>query len=126
MDKHQEFNYVFLDAFDETITDLLGSEVLTILSATLLKDHDISRDELPYRLDTVLTVLTNALGVRNAKTILRAVMRKLYAKFRVEFAFDEHTDYPMSTYLDALKARLGQYIGFLNPQPLLETLAKLR
>ena len=126
MDKYREFNHVFLEAFDETITDLLGSQVLTVLSSTLLKDHDISRDELPYRLDTVSTVLTNALGVRNAKTILRAVMRKLYGKFHVEFAFDEHTDYPMSTYLDALKARLGQYIGFLNPQPLLETLAKLR
>jgi hypothetical protein len=101
----RDFNYILVAAFDEMITDVLGSEVLTALNATLLKDYDVSRDELPYRFDTAVVVLTDVLGVRNARTIFRGVIRKLYRKVGLDF--DENTDYQWSTHLETAKQKLA-------------------
>ena len=105
MEGHREFNYVFLEAFEETLTALLGSDVLTALNATLLKDYDVSRDELPYRFDTLIVVLTQVLGVRNANTIGRSIIRKLFSKLNIEF--DDLSDYAFNQYLEKAKQTLA-------------------
>jgi phage baseplate assembly protein W len=50
--RHQEFNSVLLEAIDESIGELLGQRVLESLYSALEKHNDVTRDELPYRLDT--------------------------------------------------------------------------
>jgi len=104
--KPQDFNFVVLEAFDETITELLGASVLTALSAGLLKDYDVSREELPNQFDTVRIVLTDVLGVGNSRTILRRVMRRLYRKLGLPFSFTKDADYPPNFYLQQAKQQL--------------------
>ena len=81
----EEFYSVFMDATDETITELLGPAVLNALYARLADTYDITRDELPYRLDTAYSVLETVFGVKGARTISRSIVRRFYGKLNVEF-----------------------------------------
>jgi len=98
------FNDALVESIDETITDLLSRGVVDALYAHLKTFHSISRDELPYRLDTLLTALEKIFGVRGAQTITKAIARKFYLKLGLEF-----TDSPSRTlleYVDEAKMKL--------------------
>jgi len=71
--KHVEFNTVLLEAFDQAICEMLGATVLQALYDRLAKRDDVSRDELPYRLETAFEQLEQVFGVKGAKTIGRAI-----------------------------------------------------
>ena len=96
---------VLLEAFDESLAGALGSTVLNALYATLLKDYDIARDQLPYRLDTVFMVIREIFGLQGAATLGRAVMRRLYRKLNLEF--DEDAHYPLDVHIYVAKRKLA-------------------
>jgi len=93
-----------VESIDETITDLLGRAVVDALYAHLQTFHSISRDEIPYRLDTLFAILEKILGVRSSQTIAKAIARKVYLKLGLEF-----TGNPSRTlleYVDEAKMKL--------------------
>jgi cobalamin biosynthesis Mg chelatase CobN len=99
------------ESIDEIITALLSREVLDALYAHLQATYSISRDEVPYRLDTLLSTLEKALGPQGSKTIGKAIARKLHAKLRLTF-FDS----PRGTlieYVEEAKIKLGKGEGQL-------------
>ena len=49
--------------------EVLGATVLDGLYAALKSKYDITRDELPYRTETMYQILEGAFGVFGAKTI---------------------------------------------------------
>jgi len=73
-----------VESIDETITDLLGRVVVDALYAHLQTFHSISRDEVPYRLDTLFAILERILGA-SSQTITKAIARKFYLKLGLEF-----------------------------------------
>jgi hypothetical protein len=81
----REFNDVLVESIDETITDLLSRTVIDALYAHLQTIYSISRDEVPYRLDTLFTTLEKIFGVRSSQTITKAIARKFYLKLGLEF-----------------------------------------
>jgi hypothetical protein len=100
----REFNDALVESIDETITDLLSRGVVDALYAHLQTNHSISRDEVPYRLDTLFTTLEKIFGVRGSQTITRVIARKFYLKLGLEF-----TDYRTRTlleYFDEAKVKL--------------------
>jgi hypothetical protein len=102
----KEFHSTFMEATDETISELLGTSVLNALYATLAKNHDITREELPYRLDTAYSVLETVFGVKGARTIGRSIIRRFYTKLNVEFKEDH--DHPLEVYLKIAQRELAQ------------------
>jgi hypothetical protein len=100
----REFNDVLVESIDETITALLGREVVDALYAHLQTFHFIARDEVPYRLDTLFAILEKIFGVRSSQTITRAIARKFYLKLGLEFTGNpSHT---LLEYVDEAKMKL--------------------
>jgi len=79
----REFNDALVESIDETITELLSPTVLDALYAHLRTNHSVSRDELPYRLDT-LVILEKIFGA-SSHTTTKAMARKFYLKLGLEF-----------------------------------------
>ena len=99
----REFNDVLVASIDETITDLLSRTVVDALYAHLQTNHSISRDEVPYRLDTLFTTLEKIFGA-GSQTITRVIARKFCLKLGLEF-----TGNPSRTlleYVDEAKVKL--------------------
>jgi len=93
-----------VESIDETITDLLGRAVVDALYVRLQTNHSISRDEVPYRLDTLFAILEKILGVRSSQTIAKAIARKVYLKLGLEFTGNpSHT---LLEYVDQAKMKL--------------------
>jgi hypothetical protein len=100
----RDFNEVLVESIDETITALLSRTVVDALYAHLQTNHSVSKDEMPYQLDTLFTTLSEIFGVRSSQTITNAISKKFYLKLGLEF-----TDHPSRTlleYVDEAKSRL--------------------
>jgi len=80
-----ELNDALVESIDETITVLFSRAVVDALYAHLQTFHSISRDEVPYRLDTLFTTLQKTFGVRSSQTITKAIARKFCLKLGLEF-----------------------------------------
>ena len=100
----REFNEALVESIDETITDLLSRAVVDALYVRLQTNHSISRDEVPYRLDTLFAILEKILGVRSSQTITKAIAKKFCLKLGLEFTGNpSHT---LLEYVDQAKMKL--------------------
>lgn len=104
--KQAEFNKVLLEAFDQTINDLLGLIVLHALYEWLAQKHNISRDELPYHLETPFEQFEVVFGVKGAQTIGRALAIRLYGKLGL--TFESLPNLSLEQYIEMAKKRLAQ------------------
>lgn len=103
---HPEFNIVLLEAIDRGISDVLGPNVLQSLYDGLARTHSITRDELPYHLETCFEVLQNVFGVRGAKTIGRNIAHRLYEK--LGFDFEDIPYHSLNDYIESAKRKLAE------------------
>lgn len=101
-----EFNEKVHQAIDEALSEMLGQTVLHALYTHLRNQYDISRDELPYRLETLYQVLGNIFGVVGAKTIGNDVARKLY--HMLDLNFTQTSNFTLKDYIDQAKRMLSQ------------------
>jgi len=85
------------DAIDESISELFSPGVLEEFHNALLRQYDITRDEMPYRLESAIKLLTNVFGLKATDTIGRVILRRLYRKFDLQF--DESTAQPSTNAL---------------------------
>ena len=85
---------------------MLSRTVVEALYAHLQTNHSISRDEVPYRLDTLLTTLEKIFGVRSSQTISRAIARKFYLKLGLEFTVNPSCT--LLEYADEAKMKLQE------------------
>jgi hypothetical protein len=104
--KHQEFNEVMAEAIDESIRELFSQQVLETLYNVLSARYNVTRDEVPYRLDTAYKILSDVFGARGAQTIGKAIIRRLYSKLNL--AFKETPGLTLTDYIDLAKKKLAQ------------------
>jgi len=104
--RHQEFNSILLEAIDESIRELLGQRVLESLYSVLEKRHDVTRDELPYRLETAYKLLDEVFGIQATRTISNRIIRQLYQKLNLEFEDTGSLD--LLGYVEIAKKKLAQ------------------
>jgi hypothetical protein len=100
-DVAKNFNEVLCQSIDETITEIVGTNVLKSLYNHLNKHYSVTREELPYRLDTMYTVLDQVFGVRGARTIGRQIAKRLCAKFKIPFL--DTPDCTLEMYIEKAK-----------------------
>jgi hypothetical protein len=100
----REFNDALVESIDETITELLSRTVVEALYAHLQTFHSISRDEVPYRLDTLFTSLEKIFGVRSSQTITKAIAKRFYLRLGLEFTANPSRT--LLEYVDEAKVKL--------------------
>jgi hypothetical protein len=99
------FNATVCQAIDQTVEELMGTQVLKSLYKLLSDKYDIDRDELPYRLETMYLVLESVFGMRGARTIGKRIAQKLYKK--VDLSFIDQPECALEDYITQAKQRLG-------------------
>ena len=98
-----DFNERLVESIDETITALLSKSVLDSIYLHLERYLSISKDELPYRLDTFFSILEKTFG-RSERTIGKAIARRFYSKLRLEF--DETANHNLRDYVEEARRKL--------------------
>jgi len=104
--KHEEFNKAMAEAIDEAIRELFSPQVLETLYNVLSTQYGVTRDELPYRLETAYKILTDVFGMRGAETIGRMIIRRLYQK--LDLQFEGIPGLRIMDYVDIAKRKLAQ------------------
>lgn len=100
----KDFNDEVKVAFDDVVVGLVGPKVLVSLYQHLETHYGLSGLEVPYRLDTLSEVLENVFGEAGARTIGKAVAKRLY--FRLSLDFHDAHNYILKDYLEQAKKEL--------------------
>jgi hypothetical protein len=83
----------------------LGSRVTSVFWHHYQAFLGITRDEMPYRLDTLFASLKGTFGV-GGETLGRVIVKKLYAKANVPLELKP--DHTLAEYVEELKQILSQ------------------
>ena len=92
-----DFNDLLVDSVDEAISEVLGNRVTAAFWYHYQAFLGITRDEMPYRVDTLFASLKGTFGV-GGETLGRVIVKKLYAKanvpldLKVDRSFTEHVE----------------------------------
>ena len=81
----RNFNEIVCQAIDKTLEELMGPKVVEAVYVHLKYKFGVERNELPYRIDTVCSVLERAFGVKGARVIERKVAKNLYDRILLPF-----------------------------------------
>jgi hypothetical protein len=85
----RHFNVLLVECIHVTIVSLLSEQVAKALYERLEKDYSISRDEIPNRLETLLSTLENTFGP-SAKIVGKAIAKRFYSKLGLDFPKNSH------------------------------------
>jgi hypothetical protein len=97
------FNDLLLESIDESVAVLLSRQVVDALYLHLETTHSISRNDVPYKLDTLIATLQRTLG-SGAQTVGRAIARRFYLKLQLEFT--NNPNHTLLEYVDEAKRKL--------------------
>lgn len=84
----------------------MGSKRLGMVYEILQNDYSLSRDELPYRLETMFDILEIKFGAYGARSVGTSIARNLYAKLNLPF--HEHESYRLQDYVEEALAKLNK------------------
>jgi hypothetical protein len=101
----RSFNEIVCQAIDETLEELIGSRVEG-LYVHLKYKFGVDRNELPYRIDTLCSVLEGAFGVKGARVIERKVAKNLYEK--IFLPFDDQQGLRLEDFLKLAKETISR------------------
>ena len=106
-----DFNDLLVDSVDEAISEVLGNRVTAAFWYHYQAFLGITRDEMPYRLDTLFASLKGAFGV-GGETLGRVIVKKLYAKANIPL--DLKADRSFTEHVEELKRILAE--DLMQPQ----------
>ena len=100
-----DFNDLLIDSVGEAITDVLGARVTPAFWQHVQAYLGITKEEMPYHLDTLFSALKDAFGV-GGDTLGRIIIKKLYAKAGVPLEYTPN--HPLVEYVEKLKELLAE------------------
>jgi proline racemase len=86
------------------MSERFGREVLRSFYIALKKEYDITRDEIPYRVETVNKMLGDVFGIRELTTISKSIGYRLGEKLDVKL--EEVDGLQLMDYIKLTKRRL--------------------
>src|SRR5208282_4203210 len=101
-----DFNRVLDQAIKESITEMLGSNVLTALYASLEKFHNITSNMLANRIDVMYSILEGLFGDKNARIIGKRIAPRLYDK--LDLPFEEKMGFSLLNYVEAARKQIAE------------------
>jgi hypothetical protein len=99
----ERFNELLCMSIDDAIAQLLGPQLLESLYHHLNSHYSVTRDELPYRLQTMCAVLKIEFGFKGARTIERQIAKN-FCK-RMNAVFLDTPDCTLDMYLEGVKKK---------------------
>jgi hypothetical protein len=100
-----DFNKLLDQAIKESITEMLGGNVLTALYASLEKFHNITSDMLADRIDVMYSILEDLFGDKSARIIGKRVARRFYEKLNLPF--EEKNEFSLLNYVEAARKQIA-------------------
>jgi len=98
-----DFNSLLVESINETIISLLSVQVAEALYAHLHDHYSITKDEIPYHLDTLLSTLQKIFG-SGGRIVGKAMAKRLYSHLNLRF--EDSTTKTLLEYLEEAKAML--------------------
>ena len=77
------FNELLIKSIDEAVTELLGEKGRQSLYRHLAEHYDVTRDEIPYRLDALHTAIVRTLGNKAADVLDIEIVKYLARQIKV-------------------------------------------
>jgi len=102
-----DFNDLLVESVKETISEVLGARVTPAFWYHYQAHLGVTREEIPYRLDTLFSALKGVFGV-GGDTLGKMIIKKLYAKVEVPLKYTP--DRPFKDYVEELKEFLAEGI----------------
>ena len=99
------FNQTSVDSVEEGVRSVLGQQVMESLFVRLERFDDLTRDEIPNRLDTFFGALEKAFGKTSGRTIGRFIIKVLYVRLGLEF--DGRSNRMLPDYVNDARRELG-------------------
>ena len=103
---YTQFDDEVRSAVEKSITNLLGSQVLNSLYGFLTQYHDVSKNDVPYRLEPLFSTLESTFGFNGSRTISRVIAREVYDNMGLKFV--GYPDYRLTDYLNEAKKQLSE------------------
>jgi hypothetical protein len=104
-------NDLLSESIDEIIEELLSREVVEALYVYLQKVHSVSKDDVPYKLETLCTTLEKTFGFTGSRTISKAIARRFYSKLTLPF--HDNPGRTLLEYVEEAKTNLSYKEGEL-------------
>jgi hypothetical protein len=101
-----DFNKVLDQAIKESITEMLGSNVLTALYSSLEKFHNITSDMIANRIDVMYSILADLFGDKSARIIGKHIALRLYDKLNLPF--EEKIEFSLLNYVEAARKQIAE------------------
>ena len=105
----KSFNREVKFALDAVIFSLMGPNVLSSLYKHLKEHYNVDPDEVPYRLETMSSVLESVFGLAGVRTIEKATAKRLYNLYHLDFV--DKPNYRLQDYLEQAKKELAARSG---------------
>lgn len=120
-----DFDAALIESVDEAIRSLFNQQVVDALHSNLKDRRTISWDQIPNQLPTLCVVLEKYFGL-GAPTVERAIARRLYSRFNIEF--QSNKSYELTDYVEAARQKVRSILASepaAGSLPLLEDLDPL-
>ncbi len=89
--KTENFDEILVHCIHNTIAEVIGSRVWDTIYLHLVSTYGVTKGELPSCLESLQAVLGKALGPIGARTISRAIAKKLYAELHIDLIDKRHS-----------------------------------
>jgi len=99
-----DFNGLIVESVDETVAEVLGVRVASAFWYHYQAFFGITREEMPYALDTLFSSLKKIFGV-GGEILGRRIIQKLYGKVGVPLNYAP--GHPLTDYVEELKRILA-------------------
>jgi hypothetical protein len=96
-EKLKRLNEVIIQSVDKAISEVLSPDVLASFYKHLTERYGIISDEIPYRLETIYSVLNQVFGIRGARTIERRITAHLCKELDMTFLDTPQTAHSQCT-----------------------------
>ena len=80
---------ILIESIHETIAQLLSLGIAETLFKHLERTYSIEKDEIPDRLDALVSILDNTLG-ESAKIVEKTIAVRFYSRLGLSFSNDPH------------------------------------
>ncbi|HUK26846.1 MAG TPA: hypothetical protein VLV31_00365 [Candidatus Acidoferrales bacterium] len=81
----KDFNREMATALGSVLTVLLGSAVIDTIHSHVKECHSIAIEEIPYRPNTVMSVMEDLFSITGTITIGNAVAKRLFQNYGLDF-----------------------------------------
>ena len=102
----RSFNQIVCQAIAKTLEDLLGSKVVEAVYVHMRDNFGVDQNELPYRIETLCSILEDVFGVKGAHVIERKVAKNLYD--RILLPFDEQQGLTLEDFIKLAKENVSR------------------